>query len=101
MERMSVKYNNKNGGVHPPSKIGLALEADSDASKYMTMKRILSIFICIKLAHVFNRTLNFNLNLFHICFVQQCIDEVKTTKTGQLKGKCCMFLPALSQTILF
>ena len=55
----------------------------TDASKYMTMIRILSIFICIKLAHVFNRTFNFNLNLFYVCFVQECINEDKTTKTGQ------------------
>jgi len=33
------------------------------------------------LAHVVNQTLNLILNLFYICFVQECIDEVKMFKT--------------------
>ena len=35
------------------------------------------IFIYIKLSHIFNRTINISLNLFHICFIQYVSIRIK------------------------
>jgi hypothetical protein len=46
------------------------------------------------MVHNFNRTLNFNLSLIYICFVQQCINDDKTTNvpTQSWSGKSAVFL---------